>query len=201
VGAGGKVSCAAQGGTFCGRTGNGSTTTHHGAPLVCRSIERNRRGPPSTGPRAHCGQDFGSESHVVNANERLQSEAGREHAQTELSCTTTSGIGQEAAGSDGQPPGKNEASDGAAEPRVTISAAELWERKELMFDAVQTARGMAFRCWWVGMNCPRIGRNCRVGSQARSGAVCIQAQTETPLLLWETLWLRAHNRLWNEEIT
>ena len=133
---------------------------------------------------------------MVNANERLQSEAGREHAQTELSCTTTSGIGQEAAGSDGQPPGKNEASDGAAEPRVTISAAELQERKELMFDAVQTVRGMAFRCWWVGMDCPRIGRNCRVGSQARSGAVCIQAQTETPLLLWETLWLRAHNRLW-----
>ena len=88
---------------------------------------------------------------MVNDNERLQSEAGREHAQTdELSCTTTSGIGQEA-GSDGQPPGKNEASDGAAEPRVTISAAELQERKELMFDAVQTARGMAFRCCWVGV--------------------------------------------------
>ena len=118
--------------------GNRSTTTHHGATLVCRSIERNRRGPPSTRPRAHCGQEFGSESHVVTDNERLQSEAGREHAQTdELSCTTTSGIGREA-GSDGQPPDKNKASDSAAEPAVTISAAELRERKELMFDAAQS---------------------------------------------------------------
>ena len=68
------MSCAAQGREPFVADGNGSTTTHHGAPLVCRSIERNRRGPPSTRPRAHCGQDSGSESHVVNANERLQSE-------------------------------------------------------------------------------------------------------------------------------
>ena len=113
-------------------------TTDPGASLARRSNERNRSGSPSARPRVNCGQDFGSASHVVNDSERLQSDAGREHAEPdELSCTTTSEIGQ-VAGSDEQPPDKNEASDGAADPAVIISAAELRERKDLMFDAVQS---------------------------------------------------------------
>jgi hypothetical protein len=49
----------------------------------------------------------------------------------EFSCADTSGSDQ-VAGCDGQPPGKREASDGAAETDVIISAAELDSRRKLI---------------------------------------------------------------------
>jgi len=114
------VSAASEGGASKARRGyecNRSAASRRQQVRVCR---------------LHCSQDFGSASRVVNDSERLQSEAGREHDEPdEFSCADTSGSDQ-VAGCDGQPPGKREASDGAAETDVIISAAELDSRRKLI---------------------------------------------------------------------